>query len=106
MFTATIPAFDALTFGVGLIGVLYGWLASRNRLPRWARRWLSRIGKEKIEEFIAEAAYLSGTTPLARREWAVAKLQEWTEKQLVIRIPTSIANLLVEFVYQQWKRAR
>ena len=100
----TIPLRDFLGLAIGLVGVLLAYAQSRDRLPKWARRWLARIGRGDIEKAIEYAARLEKLSPEDRRREAAAYLIRLSEKKLGFPIPESIANLLVEFVYQQWKR--
>ena len=55
---------------------------------------------------IERAAAIAELSPEARRREAVICLQKLTIKDLGFPVPASIANLLVEHIYQQWKRAR
>lgn len=100
----TISPSDWVALAIGVIGLLTGYLQSKNRLPKWARKWLSKIGEESIQEAIDYAAKIQGLTPEERRREAVAYLIRVAEKEFGFPIPTSVANLLVEYVYQQWKR--
>jgi hypothetical protein len=102
----SIPLHDWIAVGIGLIGVILSWLQSKDRLPKWAREWLNRLGQEKIEKAIEYAEKFAGLSSEQKRQEAVAYLIRLTEKELGFPIPESIANLLVEFVYQQWKRRR
>lgn len=101
---SAVPARDLIALAIGIIGAAIAYAQSSNRLPKWARTWLSRIGYERIENAIDYASRLSGMTSDQRRAEAVAYLVRLTEKELGFAVPTSIANLLVEFVYQRWKR--
>jgi len=97
---------DWVSLAVGLLGFATACLARRDRLPTWARKWLSRIGPERINDAIERAAAIAELSPDARRRQAVILLQKLTIKELGFPIPASIANLLIEHAYQQWKRAR
>jgi len=102
----SVPLRDWAGLTIGLLGAVLGYVQSRDRLPRWARRWLARVGREQIENAIEYAARIADLTPEERRREAVAYLQRLSDRELGFPIPESIANLLVEFVYQQWKRRR
>lgn len=101
---------DNISFGdwtavvIGVIGLVASYINSKDRLPKWARRWLSRIGSENIVKAIEYASKLSELSPEERRKEAAAYLVRLSEKEFGFSVPASIANLLVEFVYQQWKR--
>lgn len=102
----SVPLSDWVSLAVGLMGCLAALLARRDRLPIWARKWLKRIGSGRILDAIERAASIAELSPDARRRQAVIYLQKLCIKELGFPIPASIANLLVEHVYQQWKRAR
>ncbi|MEN6372300.1 MAG: hypothetical protein ABFD64_09845 [Armatimonadota bacterium] len=95
---------DWTAVAIGVIGLVTSYVSSKNRLPKWARKWLSRIGSANIVKAIEYAAKLSELSSEERRKEAVDYLIKLSEKELGFAIPTSIANLLVEFIYQQWKR--
>ena len=99
-----IPIGDLLSIGIGLVGLLVAKIASSTRLPAWARRWLKKIGTDEILKAIELAAKIKDLTPEERRLQAVGYLQKLCEKELGFPVPTSVANLLVEYVYAQWKR--
>ena len=102
----TVPLNDWISLAVGVTGCLTAVLAQKGRLPAWARKWLKRIGAAQITDAIERAAAIAELSPEARRRQAVVYLQKLTIKDLGFPVPASIANLLVEHVYQQWKRAR
>lgn len=102
----TIPAHDWISLAVGAAGALTAYLSQKDRLPSWARKWLSRIGTERITDAIERAGAIAELSSDERRKQAVIYLQKLCIKDLGFPVPASIANLLVEQVYQQWKRAR
>lgn len=101
-----IPADDWVSLAVGIMGFTTALLARKDRLPGWARKWLRRIGSARITDAIERAAAIAELSPDARRAQAVTYLQQLTVRELGFPVPQSIANLLVEHVYQQWKRAK
>ncbi|MEN6583063.1 MAG: hypothetical protein ABFD54_11485 [Armatimonadota bacterium] len=101
-----IPLQDWITLGIGVIGFVTACLSRTDRLPSWARKWLKKIGAARITDAIERAAAIAELTPDQRKKQAVSYLQKLCTKELGSPVPTSIANLLVEIVYQQWKRAR
>jgi hypothetical protein len=101
-----IPILDILSVAAGIIGAIAAFAAQSGRLPRWARKWLSKIGVDRITDAIDRVEQIAGLTPEQRRKQAVISLQRFTVNELGFTVPTSIANLLVEFVYQQWKRGK
>jgi hypothetical protein len=106
MYFDTIPFNDWVSLAVGLLGFLTALLARKDRLPVWARKWLKRIGNERIYDAVERAASIVELSPDARRKQAVVYLQKLTIKELGFPVPASIANLLVEHIYQKWKKAR
>jgi hypothetical protein len=102
----TIPVHDWVSFAVGAAGAMTAYLSRKDRLPAWARKWLSQIGSERITDAIERAGAIAELSPDERRAQAVVYLQKLCTKELGFPVPASIANLLVEYVYQQWKRAR
>lgn len=97
---------DWVSLAVGAVGALTAYLSQKDRLPAWARKWLSRIGPERITDAIERAGAIVELSPEERRKQAVVYLQKLCIKDLGFPVPASIANLLVEHVYQQWKLAR
>ena len=93
---------DWIAIATGLGGLIAAWLQSKNRLPSWARKWMNDLGEASVLEAIEAAKRFD--TPAKRRSEAVEYLQRLSMKKLGFRIPTSVANLLIEYVYQQWKR--
>ena len=100
----TIPIHDWVPLVVGVFGFITAWLSKSGRLPAWARTWLKRIGVERITDAIERAAGIIELTPDQRRKQAVIYLQKLCIKELGFPVPASVANLLVEHVYQTWKR--
>lgn len=105
-FLETVTVRDWVSLGVGLIGLVTAYLAQRDRLPSWARQWLSRIGSARILDAIDRAAAIADLTADQRRRQAVTYVQKLCMAELGFPVPASIANLLVEYVYQQYKRLR
>ena len=101
-----VPMSDWISLTVGVFGFATAYLAQKHRLPPWARRWLKRVGPERIADAIDRAAAIAEMTCDERRQQAVIYLQKVSIKDLGFPIPASVANLLVEYVYQQWKKAR
>ncbi len=101
-----VPIGDWISLAVGLFGLIAAYFASKDRLPSWARKWLKRIGSDRISDAIERAAAIAELTPDQRRKQAVIYLQKVCIQELGFPVPASVANLLVEYVYQRWKKAR
>ena len=97
---------DWVALGLAVFGFLSALISRTDRLPAWARKWLKRIGTDRIADAIERAASIAELTPDQRRKQAVIYLQKLCIRELGFPIPASIANLLVEHIYQQWKRAK
>jgi hypothetical protein len=102
----TVSLNDWVSLAVGLSGLVTAYLSQKNRLPAWARSWLKRIGPDRIKDAIQRANAISEMSSDERRQQAIIYLQKVCLKELGFPIPTSIANLLVEYIYQQWKKAK
>jgi len=99
-----ITATEWLSFAVAVIGLLFGWLSRWGRLPKTAREWLKKIGEDRILSAIEQAQEFKDLTAAEKRAKVVEALQRTIEQELGLTVPTSILNLLVEFVYQKIKR--
>jgi hypothetical protein len=97
---------DWISLAAGLIGLLIAWLGRQDRLPAWVRKWLKRIGQDKITDAIERAAAIAELTPDQRQKEAAIYIQRIAQNELGFPVPQSVANLLIEHVYQVWKRAR
>ncbi|MCX6345729.1 MAG: hypothetical protein NT018_11760 [Armatimonadetes bacterium] len=102
----SIPAHDLISLAVGFLGFVTAFLSRKDRLPAWARKWLKRIGSERVVDAIERAAAICELTPDQRRKQAIIYLQKLCIRELGFPVPASIANLLVEHIYQVWKRGR
>jgi len=99
-----IPIDDIITVTVPVLSAIMAWLAQRDRLPANVRRWLARIGIKRIESIIRACAELVTASPEQRRMRAILLIQDEAERRFGITIPDSVANLLLEYVYQRWKK--
>jgi hypothetical protein len=97
---------DWVTLAVGVLGFIAAYLSRKDRLPAWARKWSGKIGQQNIIDAIEQAASIAELTPDQRRKQAVIYLQKLCIQKLGFPVPASIANLLVEHIYQTWKRSR
>ena len=101
-----VPIGDWISLAIGLFGLVTAYFASKDRLPSWARKWLKRVGSDRISDAIERAAAIAELTPDQRRKQAVIYLQKVCIKELGFPVPASVANLLVEYIYQSWKKTR
>jgi hypothetical protein len=101
-----VPVRDWVSLIAGLVGWIAAWLARRDSLPPWAKKWLKRIGRAQVSDAVERAASLAELTPEQRRSEAVIFLQKLAVAKLGFPVPSSIANLLIENAYQQWKRRK
>jgi len=97
---------DWIMLAIGVIGLLTALINRSNRLPANARRWLKQLTPDRFEELIQRAEQIADMSPAERRAWVVDHLQTWATEHVGFPIPTSIANLLVEQVYQLYKRKK
>ncbi|MFQ3549974.1 MAG: hypothetical protein SNJ70_09525 [Armatimonadota bacterium] len=104
MIDIKVPINDWITLIFGLAGFLSACYAQKSRLPAWVRVWLKRIGDKKVLDAVQRAASITELSSEEKRRYAVLCLQKVSMKQLGFPIPSSIANLLVEHIYQKWKR--
>lgn len=103
---STVSTSDWISLAVGLIGFITACLSRQSQLPSWARNWLKKIGNNRVTDAIEQVAAITELTPEQRQTEASLLLQRFCRRDLGIDVPTSIANLLIEFVYQSWKRGR
>lgn len=98
-----ISILDWSMLAFSIVSAAFAYIRGLHRLQPGARKWLGEIGEPTIRAIINESAQMIGLTPLQRRERAVELLREAVKKSLGLDIPTSIANYLVEHVYQSIK---
>lgn len=101
-----VPLSDWITLIVGIVGFLSALVSQQSRLPSWVRLWLKRIGDKRILDAVQRAASITELTQEEKRRYAAACLQRLTLRELGFPVPLSVANLLVEHVYQKWKKSQ
>lgn len=92
---------DLEVFALGVLGIIVArfWPA----LPAKANEWLDLIGgKAAVVTLITEAAELCEKSPSVRRAFVKNEIQTLAETN-GLTMPDSVANLIVEWVYQQVK---
>jgi uncharacterized membrane protein YcfT len=98
-----IPLQDLITIASIAISIILGLMHKFSaKLPPKVAEILNGIGQDEIERYLTEAVRLY-SDPTARREWVVKQIQTIARTELHIEVPTSVANLLVEYVFQRWK---
>lgn len=103
----TIPLNDLLSVAIGVVGLLAAWLQRKNKLPKWAAKWLNKIELARILRIIEDVNSYRELSEEGKRKRAVEILKQITERELGGDIiPDSIANLLVEYAFQLWKNGR
>lgn len=102
---SNISTNDWVSLAVGLIGFITAYISRQSQLPAWARKWQKLIGNDRVTDAIQRAADLANLTPEQRQKEAALLLKQFCRRDLGIDLPTSIANFLVEYAYQSWKRS-
>ena len=97
---------DWIALVVGALGLLAAWLARSNRLPANVRGYINKIGTEDVLKKIQVAAADLAASPEQRRMKVVEMVSDLAEKKLGFPVPDSIINLIVEYVYQLYKKGR
>jgi len=97
----------ALPYVAAGVGLLWGWVQRRYRLPKKALAVLKMLKQagvsvEAIECMLTTASAMASATNAERRAWAVEKLQD-VGRQTGIEITDATANLLVEWTYNRLK---
>ncbi|OYV99473.1 MAG: hypothetical protein B7Z62_00285 [Deltaproteobacteria bacterium 37-65-8] len=98
-----IPLTDLVYLAIGIAGIIMGWIGNSNRLPAPARHWLAKIGEPALASLVAEANAIEDMYPRVRRAYVLNELRDLAKRKLGLDIPTSVANLLLEYVYQKFK---
>lgn len=80
--------------------------AYKNKLPKWAREWLGKVGIDRVNQAIQYAASLATMTPEQRRVEAVTYLKKLFQDEFGYPLPDAAANWLVEYGYNIYKRAK
>ncbi len=88
-----------------LMGFIIAWLAKQPRLPASAQKYLKSLTASRLLAIVEAVAADVTASPEQRRAKAVELLQSAARKKLGQPLPDSIANLLVEYGYQLYKKA-
>jgi len=101
-----VPLQDWITLAIGIVGLVSALLQRiAPRLPKYVQTIIAKIGKQNIINLIAWAQEYA-STPEKRKEAAVAELKKVAKNKLGIVLPDSIANLIVEWAVQQYKKIK
>lgn len=99
-----VPINDWIIVIAGALGwLVWGLQKIAPNLPSNVQKIIKKLSQQEIIEIIIWVNE-NCDTPEHRRETAVQLLQELAEKKLGFKLPTSIANLIVEWAVQQYKR--
>ena len=91
-----------LVFVCSIIAFLIGKLVKK--LPANAQDYLNKIGgKDKVIALFTEAAGLVNLDNDGKRNWVKTHLQELCKDITGIEMPDSIANLIIEFFYNEYE---
>ncbi len=99
-----IPVQDLIAFAIAIIGVISAILQRKWALPAPAKLWLKRLSLSEVICLLEWAQTMGDLSTAEKRQAVVAKLQELAVQTAGVRLPTSIANLLVEYAYARWQR--
>ncbi len=102
----SVPSQDWAAFCVSVVCVILAIIQRSDRLPVSVRRWLKAIGERRVEAAVAYAAEIVGLTPDERRKEAALWISRISKREFGAEVPESIANLMIEYVYQRWKARR
>lgn len=97
-----IKNWELISFFLSLGGIVIAryWPA----LTKESQKWAKLIGgKEKILEVLLMAATLSEYNDEQKKDWAAKQLKEIAANN-GCNMPDAVANLLVEFFYNQYKK--
>lgn len=95
-----------ISLGVGVVGFLAALLSRWGRLPANVRKWLKAVGEGRVFSLIeiAAADLSSKKTDAEKRAWVAGEIKKIAYEKEGLRIPDSVANLIVEQVYQRYKQ--
>jgi len=103
---------DWIALAVGILGIilplLTAWLRERTKAPVWLQEWLGKAGngdtvRERLTYLVNAAESFSEKDDEQRKDYVKQSLIRWLVASN-ISIPDSVVNLLIEWVYQTYKR--
>jgi hypothetical protein len=97
----TSPEFYTFVFALGtyLVGRFTPSLSISQQI------WINKIGKSNIVKIMKEATELSSATDNIKRAFVTGELQQLAIDKLGAKIPDAICNLIVEFLWNKYKKA-
>ena len=103
---------DWIALAVGILGIvlplLTAWLKERTKPPVWLQEWLDTVGRgdtvrARLTYLVKAAESFSEKDNEQRKDYVKQSLIRWLVASN-INIPDSVVNLLIEWVYQTYKR--
>ena len=76
------------------------WYFQRNKLPKSIQAILDKIGKDEIAKIVGDVAKFTQLNDVEKHTMAVQQLQELAKRKLGLDVPTSIANIIVDYVWR------
>jgi hypothetical protein len=89
---------------LGVLSSILPRLQESKKIPRSWQAWIDKISEPQIRQWIADAERLQTLTGNARRDWVVKQAEGYAADYLGEFIPHGIAVLVVEYVYQRFKK--
>lgn len=101
---------DAIVYALTIIGLAVGWVWTHIKksklaryIPAWLIDWFDGIDESDVRELIAHAATLAVKSDAERVAWVRVRLQKIALDRTGVPMPDSVANALIELVYQRVK---
>jgi len=93
---------ETIAFVASLLAALVGRFWPSLDWESWT--WLRKLGgKDAVRNLLLLAAELGDKSPEEKRAWVVKELQTLSMEKLEVKLPTSVANRLVEYFFKQLK---
>lgn len=80
------------------------WYFERNKLPKKYQKILDRIGIDNITNLIQKIDHFADLNSNEKRILVVEELKTFVKRECDMELPTSLANLLVEYVFNLLKK--
>lgn len=92
---------DWVLVGTTILGFIK-WYFERNKLPAKYQKILDKITADKVKELIEMASKYEKMTDAEKLDFVSEELRKYAETHLGITISSTIAKLIVQFVYQKY----